>query len=60
MENTKRIYKKSMAEFLMEHDCTFIKTVPDVLKPNRINWIFVNDKNLQEQMAIFSNYIKNS
>ena len=49
----KRIYKRAMAEFLIDRGCHLIKTVPDVVNPSRLNWIFEDTLQLQMEMENF-------
>lgn len=51
--NTKRIYKRAMAEFLIDHGCHLIKTVPDIVNPTRFNWIFEDTDQLKMEMENF-------
>ena len=41
--NVKRIYKRAMAEFLLENGCTLIERVKDVVNDTRYNWLFLDD-----------------
>lgn len=54
----KRIYKKSMAEFLVDHGCHLLQTTQDVLQPERLNWLFEDNETLREQMTEFTKGLK--
>ena len=51
--NIKRIYKRAMAEFLLENGCTLIERVKDVINDTRYNWLFLDDQHLKETMKKF-------
>lgn len=58
MATTKRIYKREMAEFLVEFGCTLVKVVPDIVKPNFYNWLFINDDKLNQGMTLYTQTLK--
>lgn len=51
---TKRIYKRSMAAFLIDYGCTFLHTVADVVDPAKLNWIFEDNALLREGMTAYT------
>lgn len=54
MKSFYRIYKRSMAEFLIDHDCPLEKIVPDIVHPNLKNWLFEDTPKLRETMSLYS------
>lgn len=55
---TKRIYKRSMAEFLIDNGCTFIKTVPDVSQSWLLNWVFEDNEQLAVAMTKYTKRLR--
>lgn len=51
---TKRIYKRSMAEFLIDYGCNLVKTVPDVVRQDRLNWVFEDTELLKKGMTEYT------
>ena len=51
---TKRIYKRSMAEFLVDYGCTLVKVVPDIADAQRLNWVFEDNEKLREGMTAYT------
>ena len=50
----KRVYTLSMCEFLQEKGFEPVKTLPDLRRPDFLNWLFVESADLVEAMAQFS------
>ena len=55
---TKRIYKRSMAEFLVDYGCNLLRTVPDISHPNVINWVFEDNEKLREGMTAYTQSLR--
>ena len=51
---TKRIYKRGMAEYLVDYGCNLLRVVPDIIKPNISNWVFEDNKLLREGMTEYT------
>lgn len=51
---TKRVYKRSMAEFLVDYGCVLIRTTPDVTNPTLTNWVFEDTPKLREGMTEYT------
>lgn len=51
---TKRIYKRSMAEFLVDYGCTLIRIVMDIANPKLLNWVFEDNELLREGMTAYT------
>ena len=51
---TKRIYKRSMAEFLVDFGCQLIRVVTDIADPSRLNWVFEDNDKLREGMTVYT------
>lgn len=51
---TKRIYKRSMAEFLVDYGCRLIRTTQDIAIPGRLNWVFEDNAKLREGMTAYT------
>lgn len=51
---TKRIYKRSMAEFLVDYGCNLLRTAPDISKPQVLNWVFEDNELLREGMTEYT------
>ena len=51
---TKRIYKRGMAEFLVDYGCNLIRTVPDICKPYITNWVFEDNELLRKGMTEYT------
>lgn len=51
---TKRIYKRSMAEFLVDYGCNLLRTVPDISKPQILNWVFEDNELLRKGMTEYT------
>lgn len=51
---TKRIYARSMAEYLVENGCRIIQVTQDIINPNFCNWIFEDSDLLRIKMAEFT------
>lgn len=51
---TKRIYKRSMAEFLVDFGCQLIRVVTDIANPSRLNWVFEDNDKLREGMTVYT------
>lgn len=51
---TKRIYKRSMAAFLVDYGCTLVRTVADVVDSTKINWVFEDNTLLREGMTAYT------
>ena len=51
---TKRIYKRSMAEFLVDYGCTLIRIATDVTNPKLLNWVFEDNALLREGMTAYT------
>ena len=54
MKMTTRIYKRSMAAFLIDYGCNFIKVVSDVAYPDKMNWLFEDNALLREGMTVYT------
>ena len=52
---TKRIYKRSMAEFLVDYGCTLLRVVQDIARPEMLNWVFEDTPKLREGMTEYTN-----
>ena len=57
---TKRIYKRSMAEFLVDYGCVLLRTVPDVSNPNFLNWVFEDTPKLREGMTAYTKSLRSN
>ena len=55
---TKRIYKGSMAEFLVDYGCKLLRTTADIADPTRLNWVFVDDAKLREGMTAYTQSLR--
>lgn len=55
---TKRIYKRSMAEFLVDYGCTLIRTVADIGNPQMLNWVFEDNETLREGMTAYTQNLR--
>ena len=51
---TKRIYKRSMAEYLVDYGCQLIRVVNDITNPTRFNWVFEDNEKLREGMTAYT------
>ena len=51
---TKRIYKRSMAEFLVDYGCTLIRITTDIANPKLFNWVFEDNELLREGMTAYT------
>ena len=51
---TKRIYKRGMAEFLVDYGCNLVRTAPDVANPRLLNWVFEDNAKLREGMTAYT------
>lgn len=51
---TKRIYKRAMAEFLIDYGCTLIRTTPDIVRENMLNWVFEDNELLKKGMTEYT------
>lgn len=51
---TKRIYKRSMAEFLVDYGCTLIRITTDIANPKLLNWVFEDNALLREGMTAYT------
>lgn len=51
---TKRIYKRSMAEFLVDYGCNLLRTVADIAEPTRLNWVFEDNETLRKGMTAYT------
>ena len=56
---TKRIYKRSMAEFLVDYGCNLLRTTPDVSHPNLLNWVFEDNSTLRKGMTEYTQSLPN-
>lgn len=52
--NVKRIYTKSMTEYLVDHGCNLLRIVPDVACPTKMVWLFEDNETLQQKMSEFT------
>lgn len=52
--NVKRIYTKSMTEYLVDHGCNLLRIVPDVADPKKKVWLFEDNDLLQLKMSEFT------
>ena len=55
---TKRIYKRSMAEFLVDYGCTLIRTTTDIANPKMLNWVFEDNELLREGMTAYTQNLR--
>lgn len=55
---TKRIYKRSMAEFLVDYGCTLVRVVQDIGDPARLNWVFEDNAKLREGMTAYTQSLR--
>ena len=55
---TKRIYKRSMAEYLVDYGCTLLRTVTDIANPNLLNWVFEDNATLREGMTAYTQNLR--
>lgn len=51
---TKRIYKRSMAEFLVDYGCNLLRTTADIANPKLLNWVFEDNEKLREGMTAYT------
>lgn len=51
---TKRIYKRSMAEYLVDNGCTLVRVTTDVVNSQRQNWLFEDNDKLREGMTAYT------
>ena len=51
---TKRIYKRSMAEFLVDYGCNLLRTTVDIANPKLLNWVFEDNEKLREGMTAYT------
>lgn len=51
---TKRIYSRTMAAYLIDSGCNFIRLVPDVEKPRRKVWLFEETEELRTKMSEYT------
>ena len=56
---TKRIYKRSMAEYLVDYGCTLLRVVTDIADPQRLNWVFEDNPKLREGMSEYTRGLRN-
>lgn len=54
---TKRIYKRGLAEYLVDYGCNLLRTVPDLVKPNILNWVFEDNELLREGMTEYTQHL---
>lgn len=55
---TKRIYKRSMAEFLVDYGCDLIRVTQDIGNPKLLNWVFVDNAKLREGMTVYTQLLR--
>ena len=55
---TKRIYKRSMAEYLVDYGCTLLRVVDDIASPGRLNWVFEDNEKLREGMTAYTQSLR--
>lgn len=55
---TKRIYKRSMAEYLVDFGCTLLRTVTDITDPRKLNWVFEDNEKLREGMTAYTQTLR--
>lgn len=55
---TKRIYKRSMAEYLVDFGCTLLRTVADIADPRKLNWVFEDNEKLREGMTAYTQTLR--
>jgi hypothetical protein len=55
---TKRIYKRSMAEFLVDYGCNLIRTAQDISNPKLLNWVFEDNAKLREGMTAYTQLLR--
>jgi hypothetical protein len=51
---TKRIYKRGMAEFLVDYGCNLLRLVPDIVRTDCLNWVFEDNELLREGMTEYT------
>lgn len=56
--NTRRIYKRSFAEYLVDKGCNLIRVVPDIVRPQSFNWIFEDNEILRAAMSDYTERLK--
>lgn len=55
---TRRIYKRSMAEWLVDSGCPIIQTVTDVARPYYLNWLFEDNEKTRAAMTAYTEHLK--
>lgn len=60
MQKTKRIYKRSFAEFLVDNGCNLLRIVPDISDPSKTNWVFEDSELLRATMSEYTRQLSES
>lgn len=53
---TKRIFSKTMTEYLVDAGCNLIRLAPDVANPSKMVWVFEDNDLLQEKMSEYTKF----
>lgn len=51
---TKRIFSKTMAEYLVDGGCNLLRLAPDIIDSTRIVWVFEDTPLLQSRMSEYT------